>query len=186
MKYSSSLLLIAEVLSRSLRQPSNDISRKEASTLISLLGPLSRRVFDQFARVSAKTVSDRREIIVESMRLSQEGIKRRFRELPILGEDIFAGQFESMLQSEAKRKKDLQKANLSNPRFTSRRSPVRRPFRSGKDTRGKRQPSFQGSSRSSIQPNRSRQPALTFQSRPRTRGSSRGATSSRGRSFSKP
>ncbi|KAJ8030769.1 hypothetical protein HOLleu_27271 [Holothuria leucospilota] len=97
MKYSSSLLLIAEVLSRSLRQPSSHISRKEASMLISLLGPLSRRVFDQFARVSAKTVSDRRQIIVESVRLSQEGIKRRFWELPILGEDIFAGQFESML-----------------------------------------------------------------------------------------
>lgn len=185
MKYSSSLLLIAEVLSRSLSQASGDISKKDSTTLISLLGPLSRRIYDQFARVSSKSVAERREIVLDAMRLSQEGIKRRFQELPILGEDIFAGQFDSLLQAEAKKKKELQEANLT-PRASSRRSPNRRSSRSSRGSRGGRQSSFQSTSRSTFQSGRSRQSTSNYQPRPRARGSSRGTSSGRGRGFSRP
>ncbi|KAJ8042119.1 NACHT domain- and WD repeat-containing protein 1 [Holothuria leucospilota] len=52
LKYSSALLLIAEVLSKASRQSSSEIPRRDLSTLTSLIGPIARRVFDQFARVS--------------------------------------------------------------------------------------------------------------------------------------
>lgn len=185
LKYSSSLLLIAEVLSRSLGQTLGEISRKDSATLVSLLGPLSRRIYDQFARVSSKSVADRRELILDAMRLSQEGIRRRFQELPTLGEDIFAGQFDTLLQAEAKKKKELQEANLTS-RSTSKRSPSRRSSRPSRGNRGARQTFFQASSRASFQSGRSRQSTSGYPSRSRARGSSRGTSSSRGRGFSRP
>ena len=190
MKFSSSLLLIAEVLTKALRQPTQgEVSKRDTAILVNLLGPLSRRIYDQFARVSVKTVADRRDLILEAMRLSQENVKRRFRDLPVLGQDIFAGQFETVLQEEAKRKKDLLKANLSGSRSfsgrsSSRRSPPRnRPSRH--PARGRQ--SYSSGSRPSTRPappSRSR-PVSTAQPRPRYRPA-RGSQPSRGRGFSRP
>ena len=189
MKFSSSLLLIAEVLTKALRQSTQaEVSKKDTAILVNLLGPLARRIFDQFARVSVKTVVDRRDIILEAMRLSQENVKRRFRDLPILGQDIFSGQFETVLQEEAKRKKDLLKANLSGSRSfsgrpSSRRSPPRgRPSRPS--ARGRQ--SYSSGSRPSVRPappSRSR-PVSTAQPRPRYRPAR--SQPSRGRGFSRP
>ena len=191
LKFASSLLLIAEVLSKSFRQASSsEVSRRDTSILVSLLGPISRRVFDQFARVSVKTVADRRDLIIDAMNLSQENVKRRFRDLPILGQDIFAGQFETVLQDEAKRKKDLLKANLSSSRSFqtrafSRRSPQSRPSRAPRTVR--RQPAPRSSNRQSYQSSRPRLQLPPQQPRFRPRGSSRGSSSSgRGRGFSRP
>ena len=187
MKFASSLLLIAEVLSKSFRHSSSaEVSRKDTASLVTLLGPLARRVFDQFARVSVKSVVDRRDIILDAMNLSQESVRRHFQNLPVLGDDIFAGQFDSVLQEEAKRKSDLQKAHLSSNRPFFRRSPPR--YRTSRPPRGRRQPPTRSSSRSASQPVRLRQPRGAFQnqSRFRSRGSSRGSSSSRGRSFMRP
>lgn len=187
LKFASSLLLIAEVLSKSFRHSTSaEVSRKDTASLVTLLGPLARRVYDQFARVSIKSVTERRDIILDAMQLSHESVRRRFQDLPVLGDDIFAGQFDSVLQEEAKRKTDLQKAHLSGSRPFSRRSPPRnRPSRS---SRGRRQPPPRPSGRPSAQPNRPRQPRSSTQSQPRyrTRGSSRGSSSSRGRAFMRP
>ncbi|KAJ8025959.1 Ribonuclease H2 subunit A [Holothuria leucospilota] len=178
LKFASSLLLIAEVLSKSFRHSTSaEVSRKDTASLVTFLGPLARRVYDQFARVSIKSVTERRDIILDAMQLSHESVRRRFQDLPVIGDDIFAGQFDFVLQEEAKRKTDLQKAHLSGSRPFSRRSPPRNhPSRS---SRGRRQPPPRPSGRPSAQPNRPRQPRSSTQSQPRyrTRGSSRGPQS---------
>ena len=189
LKFASSLLLIAEVITKSFRQSSSEVSRKDVSALVNLLGPLSRRVYDQFARVSVKSVADRRDIVLDAMHLSQENVKRHFRDLPILGQDIFAGQFESVLQEEAKRKKDLLKANLSSSRPFSNSRPFTR-GRPSRPFRGRRNFAPSNSRpppRSSQQPPRSRQvPFSQSQLRSRARAPTRGSYTSRGRGFSRP
>ena len=185
LKYSSALLLIAEVLTKSFH--TSDISRKDTATLVSLVGPIARRVYDQFVRASVKSVLVQRDIVLEAMRLPQMDIKRRFRELPFSGEDIFGGQFDSQLQTEAKRRKDLLKASLSSPRLQSGL---------GRGSKSKR---FQSRSSRRNQPSSlasgsSRRPSSFFSQQKRTqrasdrssRGSSRGSSSSRGRGFSRP
>ncbi|PIK40070.1 hypothetical protein BSL78_23088 [Apostichopus japonicus] len=64
MKYSSALLLFAELLNRSFQQAqASGISRKDTAAIIALLGPVSRMVLDQFARVSVKATLTRRDLV---------------------------------------------------------------------------------------------------------------------------
>lgn len=183
LKYSSALLLIAEVLSKASRQSSSEIPRRDLSTLTSLIGPIARRVFDQFARVSVRSVLDQRELILDSMRLPGRDIRRRFMGLPVSGEDVFGGQFDAHLQTEAKRKKDLQKANLSSSRLQYQSS--RR--RTGSSTQSRqasgtssRRPSF-SSTRQIRRPQRGAfNPSRGTARRPAS------STTSRGRGFSRP
>lgn len=184
LKYSSALLLIAEVLSKSFRQSgASEVSRRDTATLVSLVGPIARRVYDQLCRVSVRSVLDRREIVLDNMRLPAREIRRRFLQLPISGEDLFGGQFDNHLQTEVKRKKDMQKANLSAPRFRPNQ-PRQRPAPSQR----RRQPPPQSSA-----PNRSPQRGFRSQRQQRrpfgrnpVRGSFKSSTSGRGRGFAKP
>ena len=182
LKYSSSLLLVAEVLMKSFQ--TSEVSKKDTATLVNLVGPLARRVYDQFARVSVKAVMEQRESIVEAMRLPQRDIKRRFLELPVTGEDLFGGQFDEQLQSEVKRRKDMLKASFNVPRSL--------PSTRARRTQGfsQRRPPFNTSSfvprrpqPSSSQPRRTQRGAS---SRTASRGFTRGSKLSRGRGFSKP
>ena len=56
--------------------------------MVSLVGPIARRVYDQFVRASVKSALVQRDIILEAMGLLQLDIKGQFRELPVSGEDI--------------------------------------------------------------------------------------------------
>ncbi|KAJ8031197.1 hypothetical protein HOLleu_27849 [Holothuria leucospilota] len=114
LNFSSALLLIAEVLMKSFQLP--DIPRKDTATLVSIIGPLARQVYEQFAKVSVKTVLEQRETVIDAMRLPQKDIKRRFLQLPISGKDLFGGQFDTQLQTEVKCRKDMLKASLTVPR----------------------------------------------------------------------
>ena len=187
LKFSSALLLIAEVLMKSFRQSgSQEVSRKDTATLVSLVGPIARRVYDQFAKVSVRSVVDRRDIVLDAMRIPQRDVKRRFQQLPIAGEDLFGGQFDAQLITEVKRRKDMANANLSSARVFSHQ----RQFRPQPQSQRRRQPqSSSGYSRrlppqSSIS-SRQRRPQRSF-SRPAGRGSFRGSRTGRGRGFSRP
>lgn len=129
MKFSSALLLIAEVLTKSFRQlGEEEVSRKDTGILVNLLGPLSRLIFDQFSRVAVRSVQERRDLVMDALIWPTQDIKRRFLELPLTGPDIFGGQFEDHLQTEVKRQKDLKKADFRTPRssLSRRRSPDRK------------------------------------------------------------
>ena len=176
LKYSSSLLLIAEVLSRASRQSgSHEVSKSDWKALVNILGPLSRRIFDQFARIVVRSLTDRRSLVLDSLDWIPKDGKRRFQKLPMLGSDIFGGEFGNQIQAEVKRRKDLNKAdiNTSGPssssvassRFAPKRSPIRtQRFRkpappsrrdyqtrqnrpSAPATRGRSGPSFRGTRR---------------------------------------
>lgn len=121
MKFSSALLLVAEVLMKSFRQ---DVSRRDTGAVVNILGPLSRLIFDQFARIAVRSVQERRDLLLESLSWPTQDIKRRFLDLPLEGKDIFGGRFDEHLQVEVKRRKDLKKADFRLPAaFSRRRSP---------------------------------------------------------------
>ncbi|PIK43742.1 hypothetical protein BSL78_19377 [Apostichopus japonicus] len=95
MKYSSALLLFAELLNRSFQQAqASGISRKDTAAIIALLGPVSRMVLDQFARVSVKATLTRRDLVLNSLNWSSRSTADAFRNLPILGSDLFGGKFD--------------------------------------------------------------------------------------------
>lgn len=57
LKFASSLLLFAEVLHKSYQQAdSAGVSRKNTGSLVTLLGPISRLIYDQFSRISIKVL----------------------------------------------------------------------------------------------------------------------------------
>ena len=92
LKYSSSLMLFAEVLSRAFEQADTfGVSRKDTSAIISLLGPISRLLFDQFSRVSVRSTRERRKIVLDAVKWPSVEVKKRFAELPLLGNDLFGG-----------------------------------------------------------------------------------------------
>ncbi|PIK49024.1 hypothetical protein BSL78_14130 [Apostichopus japonicus] len=89
MKYSSALLLFAELLNRSFQQAqASGISRKDTAAIIALLGPVSRMVLDQFARVSVKATLTRRDLVLNSLNWSSRSTADAFRNLPILGRPL--------------------------------------------------------------------------------------------------
>ena len=147
MKYASSLLLIAEVLMRSFHEPDTaGVSRKDTGAIISLLGPVSRLVFDQCCRVAVKSTTERRSLALDSLSWPSPAVKESFRTLPILGEDIFGGKFEEHLQAEASKLKALKEAELcmskppprhSWPSRSSKKSSKNPDQQSGRPTRPK-------------------------------------------------
>ena len=176
LKYSSSLLLVAEVLSKASR--SEEVPKKDWSALVNILGPLSRRIFDQFSRVVVRSLLDRRDLVLDSLDWIPKEAKRRFQKLPLLGPDIFGGEFGSQVQSEVKRRKDLKDADIRPSRLTSQGSSVRSSLKRTQSKPqsfrrpappGRREPPRSG--RSSFPPLRSR-PSTS-------RGSRRGRSSSR-------
>ncbi|PIK47829.1 reverse transcriptase [Apostichopus japonicus] len=103
MKFASVLMLSAEVLMRHHQQlPEDDsqVSRDEAGQLLLLLGPLVRLAYDQFARVATRSVKARRENVVSAIRWPSTEARNRMLALPVLGEDLFGGNFQKKLQEE--------------------------------------------------------------------------------------
>lgn len=80
MKFSSALLLIAEMLANSFRQVGGDRRSvpKDTSILVNLLDPLSRLAFDQFSRVAVRSVQKRRDLLMDVLVWPMQDIKRRF------------------------------------------------------------------------------------------------------------
>lgn len=76
---------------------------------------------------------------------------------------IFEGQFESFLQAEAKEKKVLQKANLTNPCVFSPRSPPSSSAHLNQESCGHQKSSSRSSNHSVFPANLSRQPQTTSQ-----------------------
>ncbi|XP_071823040.1 uncharacterized protein [Apostichopus japonicus] len=146
MKYTSALLLFAELLNRSFQQAqASGISRKDTAAIIALLGPVSRMVLDQFARVSVKATLTRRDLVLNSLNWSSRSTADGFRNLPILGCDLFGGKFDEKLREEAERMKSLREADehmsrsasSSRPRYDSRQgSRLKQPRSSYSQSRG--------------------------------------------------
>ncbi|PIK62944.1 hypothetical protein BSL78_00071 [Apostichopus japonicus] len=138
MKFASVLMLSAEVLMRHHQQlPEDDsqVSRDEAGQLLLLLGPLVRLAYDQFARVATRSVKARRENVVSAIRWPSTEARNRMLALPVLGEDLFGGNFQKKLQEEVARRETLAKSEFR-PSATQRPRPFRP--RENKPTRGAR------------------------------------------------
>ncbi|PIK55568.1 hypothetical protein BSL78_07524 [Apostichopus japonicus] len=128
MKYSSALLLFAELLNRSFQQARHRVSPAKYRRHHCPPGPVSRMVLDQFARVSVKATLTRRDLVLNSLNWSSRSTADAFRNLPILGSDLFGGKFDDKLREEAERMKSLREADehmsrptsSSRPRFDSR------------------------------------------------------------------
>ena len=103
LKFSSVFLLIAELLMhyhQQLPEDPNQVSRKEASQLLLLIGPLARLVFDQFSRIAIKSVISRRSNLLQTMEWPSSELKDSLLNLPKTGADLFNGRFQSLLEEE--------------------------------------------------------------------------------------
>lgn len=112
LKYASTLLLLAELLNHSFMQAHTaGISRSDNGPVIALLGPVACSVFDQFARVSIKATTTSHDQALDLLDWSSHTAVEAFRDLPILGNDLFGGQFDTKLREEAERLKALREAD---------------------------------------------------------------------------
>ena len=68
---------------------------------------------DQFTRVSMLVTAARRANVIDSIFLPSDGVKSVLEDLPRLGSDLFAGKFQEVMESEAKRIQATEKINLS-------------------------------------------------------------------------
>ena len=115
MKFTSALLIIAELLTRSFQQTDESFSGKDTGALVTLLGAICRLCFDQFARGAAKAVTDSRNVILDSLSWPSTDVKKRFQRLPYTGGDLFGGKFDSLLQEEVRRYQAVRDADFSLP-----------------------------------------------------------------------
>lgn len=185
LKFSSVFLLAAESLLRAhqqLPEDPNPISRSEVGSLLFLLGPLARLIYDQFARVTLKTVQVRRDNVLDAFDWPSPEARDRLLGLPVLGPDLFGGQFLTKLAEEVKRAQDAQLASFQTPpgpvpTTTPRpRSRRRRPRVARKNdgrgrARGRAGPADRGSARGTA---RGRGGQATRRGRGRGRGAPRG------------
>ena len=149
LRFASALMLFAEILTKSFEYAdSRAISRKDTGAIVTMLGPTSRRLFDQFARISVRATTERRALVLDSMRLTSKEVKARFAELPMSGVDLFGGKFDSHLQEEADKKEASRKTELF---MGSRRSQSR-----GNRTRGRSSTRRPAQSSGTNAPNRGR------------------------------
>ena len=119
LKFSSVFLLVAEALRRAHLQCPGDrvqFSREDVGQLVYLLGPLSRLVFDQFSRVALKAVQVRRGNILDVIPSWPSSEARgRMEQLPVVGPDLFNGQFLEQLAAEVKRHEETGSASFKPP-----------------------------------------------------------------------
>ena len=109
-------MLFAGILMKSYEMAdSRGVTRSDTGAIVNLLGPTSRMIFDQLARVSVRTTIERRALILDALRLPSGDIKKRFTELPMSGEDLFGGQFDKHLQEEADKRVVVQSSDILLP-----------------------------------------------------------------------
>ena len=114
LRFASASLLVADVVSRAFSQE-EEISWEDAAPVVNLLGPLVRQTFDHLAKISIRSVMSRRRLLLEPLGWPQE-VVAKFMALPVLGEDLFDGQFEELLQAESKRHREVGEASFRVPR----------------------------------------------------------------------
>ena len=130
LKFSSVFLMAAEVLRRAhLQVPADPIqySRTDVGNLVYLLGPLSRLVFDQFARVALKSVRVRRGNILDAFAWPSTEARSRMEQLPVVSADLFNGQFLEKLVEEVKRHEETAAASFKPPPTKPAVTPQARP-----------------------------------------------------------
>ena len=140
LKFSSVFLMAAEALRRAhLQVPEDPIqyTRADVGNLVYLLGPLSRLVYDQFARVALKSVHVRRENILDAFAWPSSEARGRLEHLPVVGSDLFNGQFLEKLVEEVKRHEETAAASFKSPPTKPTSIPPARPAAS----RGRQRPS---------------------------------------------
>ena len=137
LQFSSVLLLAAESLIRAHQQLPDDpncFSRAEVGRLVFMLGPLSRLIYDQFARVSLKSTEMRRQNVLNAFDWPTKEARASLEKLPVLGSDLFHGEFLQTLQKEVLRHKEALEASFCHQDTahaqampTTSLPPVRRP-----------------------------------------------------------
>lgn len=96
------------------------VSGNEEGQLL-LLGPLVRLAYDQYARVTTKSMSVKRENVVSSMRWPSVETRWRMLALLFLGGNLFIGNFQQKLQEEVARREILAKSEFrSSDRYRPR------------------------------------------------------------------
>lgn len=118
LKFSSVFLLVAEALRRAhLQMPGDDVqfSHADVGQLVYLLGPLSRLVYDQFARVALKAVRVRRGNILDAFPWPSAEARSRLEQLPVTSPDLFANQFLDKFVQEVKRHEETASAFFKPP-----------------------------------------------------------------------
>ena len=115
---SSVFLLVAEVLQRALvQQPGSpdSIPPEEVGSLVSILGPLSRLIFDQFARISLKATEQRRTNLLDVFKWPTAEARGSLQRLPVSGSDLFHGEFIKTLTEEVTKHKESFNASFMLP-----------------------------------------------------------------------
>ena len=116
LRYASTLLLVADIITRSFQEvESGGVSREDTGRVVALLGPLSRLIFDQFSRTSVRSVKARRGIVLDAVKWPATAMRTTLEKLPLIGGDLFGGQFDEALQSQATKLKSLKEAGLQLP-----------------------------------------------------------------------
>lgn len=111
LRYASAFMLFAEVITKAYETANTmGISRKNTGAIATMLGPTSRVLFDQLARISVRSTSERRSMVIENMSFASESVKKRFLELPMSGNDLFGGKFDDHLKEEADKAEAMKKA----------------------------------------------------------------------------
>ncbi|PIK48756.1 reverse transcriptase [Apostichopus japonicus] len=87
-----------------LPEDPEQIPDREAAQILWLLGPLARLVYDQFARISIRSVETRRRNVLAAVNWPAGDSKEKLANLPILGEDLFDGQFGETVKHELERR----------------------------------------------------------------------------------
>ena len=116
LKFSSVFLLAAESLLRAHQQLPEDtdlFTRQEVGSLLFLLGPLARLIYDQFARVTIKATQVRRDNVLDTFDWPTQEARSRLERLPMVGSDLFAGEFLTKLAEEVKRFQETSEAPLN-------------------------------------------------------------------------
>ena len=115
LKFTSVFLLAAESLLRAHQQLPEDtdlFTRQEVGSLLFLLGPLARLIYDQFARVTIKATQVRRDNVLDTFDWPTQEARSRLERLPMVGSDLFAGEFLPKLAEEVKRFQETSEASF--------------------------------------------------------------------------
>ena len=116
MKLASILLLTAESLIRAHQQVPEDqiyFNRAEVGSLVFLLGPLARQMFDQFSRMALKSVRVRRDNLLSLFHWPYPEARARLEQLPYLSSDLFDGRFLETFQKEVQKHKVLAETSFT-------------------------------------------------------------------------
>ena len=106
LKFSSVFMLCAEALMRAhqqLPEDDNRFTKQEVAALLYLQDPLSRLIFDQFARVTLKAKQVRRGNLLDVFAWPSAEARSHLENLPVFGGDLFANKFFSKLSEEVER-----------------------------------------------------------------------------------